>query len=411
MRMPRLVLAGSIFLLAALVAARLISSRLSGDPVEYTVALSSAPWTAALDPRTGRLFVVNRSLAGAGSGGKYAFSSAGSYGFAVNGVAVGTRIGGAAAPSPDSVGLLEPGGRLVGFAVPVAADPGAAAVDPRDGLLYVTSEDEDLVDVLDERLHTMRSLSVGTRPTALAVSSATRRVFVIDAGDGTVTALDSQSGKVLRTVQTPAAGDFAGLAVDTARSRVYVAGQGSASVLDARSGALLNTFALEPPGQARALSTAYSGDVAASVLVDQDASRLYALESGTLFTVDTDTYRVVRRVFLGPGVTAAAIDEQDDRILLASGSPAARLQVLDPQSGAILRAVSLDVAPVALEIDERGNRLLVVGRNAAQAAADPWRGLPAGLRRLLPFASVQVSSGQGAEGSVVVLDLKDLARP
>jgi DNA-binding beta-propeller fold protein YncE len=411
MRIPRLILAGSIFLLAALVAARLVSSRLSDDPVEYTVALSSAPWTAALDPQTGRLFVVNRALAGAGSAGRYAFSSAGSYGFAVNGAAVGTRIGTAAAPSPDSVSLLEPGSRLIGFAVPVAADPGAAAVDPRDGMLYVTSEDENLVDVLDDRLHTMRSLSVGTRPTALVVSSATRRIFAVNAGDGTITTLDSRTGKVLRTVQASAAGDFAGLAVDTARARVYVAGQGSASVLDARSGALLNTFALEPPGQASAASAVYSGDATATVLADQNASRLYVLESGTLFTVDTNTYRVVHRVFLGPGVTVAAFDGQDDRILLAGGSPAARLQVLDAQSGAILRAVSLHVAPVALEVDERNNRLLVVGRSAAQAAADPWHGLPAGLRRLLPFASARGSSDQGAEGSVVVLDLKDLAHP
>ena len=408
MRIPRLMLAGSIFVLAVLVAARLFSSRASDDPVEYTVALSSAPWTAALDPQTGRLFVVNRSLAGAGN---YAFSSAGSYGFAVNGAAVGTRISGAAAPSPDSVGLVEPGDRLAGPAMPVATDPGDAAVDQRDGLLYVTSEDENLVDVLDSRLHTVRDLSVGTRPTALAVSSATRRVFVVDAGDGTVTTLDSQTGKLLHTVQTPAAGDFSGMALDTARARVYVAGQGSASVLDARSGALLNTIALEPPGQVSALPTAYSGDVAATVLVDQDASRLYVLASGTLFTVDADTYRVVRRVFLGPGVTTAALDEPDDRILLARGGPAARLQILDPQSGAILQTVSLDVAPMALEIDARNDRLLVVGRNATQAAADPWYGLPAGLRRLLHLAPAPDTNGQGVEGSVVVLDLKALARP
>ncbi len=413
MRM-RLLLAASILAIAVSVAARGAAGRLSGEPVEYTVALKSVPWTAALDEQSGQIFVVSRSLAAAGVARMYAFSSAGSYGFAVNGAAVGTRIGGNVLPSPDTISLVARGSRLAGPAVPVAADPGTAAVDSRDGLLYVTSEDENLVEVLDSRrMRPLRSVTVGTRPTALAVSAATNRVFVVNAGDGTVSMLDSRTGNLLRTVQVPNAGDFAGIAVDARRARVYVAGQGLLSVLDARNSALVRTVALLPPGQATRRSSALAvyGGAVAIVLAVPEAARIYVLEAGTLCTVDAVNYRVLYDVPTGAGVTAAAVDPGNDSIIVARNSPQSRLQVLDPRSGATRRTFTLDAAPVALALDERSSRLLVVGQSVAHAAADPWWWLPGGLRRLLSPVPKPRSAGQVQGGIIAAFRLTDLTSP
>ncbi len=415
----RSLLTGSTLLLGALIATGLVFGHAVPDPVLYSVSLSSAPWTMTLDELDGQVFVVSRTPAGSGSASAYGFASAGSYGFTVNGAAVARGLSSSTVPRPDTVSLVGRASRWVDRTVPVAADPGMAAVDIQDGLLYVTSEDENVVNVLDiGRLLHIRDVQVGTRPTAVAVSGTTHRVFVVNAGDGTVSMLDSTSGTVLRTIQAPAAVDSAGIAVDTGHARIYLAEPGSVSVLDARSGALLRTFALAPePSQTRSQAAKIVmqyGGTATTALVDESAARLYVLDMGTLTTIDTLSDGVMRSFSVGSGVTAAAIDHRTGSILLAraeAAGGAGRLQVMDPRSGSIRRTIALAIAPVALAVDDLRGQVVVVGRNGERTPSDPWAWLPDSLRGRLPFMPSRASGGPAQGGSVVVLNLADLSLP
>ena len=132
----------------------------------------------------------------------------------------------------------------------------------------------------------LRAVTIGGQPTALAVDERRGRVYVVNAGEGTLCLLDARSGTLLHTVPvdpTPNP-DYVlpdTLAVDAARDRVYlstwgplvrvqggltVRGAGLLSVLDARTGALLRRLTVGVAPQA--------------VAVDQRSGRVVVVNAG-----------------------------------------------------------------------------------------------------------------------------------
>ena len=158
------------------------------------------------------------------------------------------------------------------------------AVDARTKRLFVVNVDEDTVSVLDARsgalLHTVH---VGQSPTAVAVDERTGRVFVVNSHTdpyripterGSVSMLDARSGAALRTI--PVGWDPTVAAVDERKGRIFVVnrnidsrgrliGNGSVSVLDARSGTVLRTI---PVGVA---------PIDVAVVFDRSGSMAYSL--------------------------------------------------------------------------------------------------------------------------------------
>jgi len=98
----------------------------------------------------------------------------------------------------------------------------------------------------------LRTTPLGSDPRDLAVDVATRRVFVADAVDNTVSVLDARTGVLLRTVTVNPMPLYGAqrLALDAGAGRLFVAASGGStmvgrdpvralSVLDARTGALV----------------------------------------------------------------------------------------------------------------------------------------------------------------------------
>src|SRR5919201_1124740 len=168
--------------------------------IQRTVRVGLSPLAIAVDERVGRAFVV-------------------SYGS-------DTRTG--------RLSVLDTRTGTVVRTVTVGLLPQGVAVDERTGRVFVAGEDSSglgdvsVLDVMSGRL--VRSVTVGMLPTAVAVDARSGRVFVANKGpvdgnlvplsNGTVTVLDARSGAVLRTIGV---GTYpTALAVDERAGRAFV---------------------------------------------------------------------------------------------------------------------------------------------------------------------------------------------
>ncbi len=280
-------------------------------------------------------------------------------------------------------------GRLL-RAVAVAHDPrgqhpsqgaGDIVVDEQSGRVFVSSPYAESVSMLDATSgRLLRAvggthpgpIAVDTHPGPIAVDTHTRRVFVLNGGsgtsNGTVSILDSATGRVLGSTPVGRLALPVTPVVDMRTGRVFVAndggGTGSVSVLDARSGALLRTVTVGPHPFAMA--------------VDGRSGRVFVTSLGAM---DAAGY------LTGPG----------------------SVSVLDARGGALLRTLPVGVEPAVIAVDEHAGRAFVVnvaGNSSTDAFALVRPVLPFAPRPATPcnnYGQVSVRCHY-APGSVTVLD-------
>jgi DNA-binding beta-propeller fold protein YncE len=209
-------------LLTPVVAGILVALARPAAPAIRSAVLAGAPQDVALDPGTGRAFVLDDDAS-------------------VQVVDLArARV----------VRTLTGGGAGTGVPVTMALDTRTQRLfvaDPRDGLR------PSVVRVLDSRTGATRGTTrVGRMACALAVDTRSGHVFVADEYDSAVSMLDARSGALLRTIRMGAAP--VAFAVDSPAGRVFVLQwimqQGAVSArsrvttVDARSGVLLRTVAV-----------------------------------------------------------------------------------------------------------------------------------------------------------------------
>jgi YVTN family beta-propeller protein len=216
--------------------------------------------------------------------------------------------------------------------VKVGPNPYAVAVDTQSGRVFV-AWGAHRVSVLDARSGRVLRTLTGLGRT-IAVDEKTRRVFVANPSDDTVSVLDAWSATVLRRVRVGHVPDA--LAVDGRRGHVFVANWGSLSVrmLDAKSGTVLTTssVAVNP----------------VALAVDQRVGRVFAVgvanpmdqKGGNNFLAQL-TYAIAYQVGRNGAVS-----------------------VLDARSGAVIRTVRVGQFPAAVAVDERVGRAFVTNTNS-----------------------------------------------
>lgn len=410
-------------------------------PAVRSVALTGTPQDVALDSRTGYAFVLNddatvgvvdlaraRLVRTLGRTGVGMFPS----------MALDARTGRLVVVDPGNglapslVRLWDSRSGALLASVRVGRGAIAMAVEERGNQLFVANAGSGTVSVLDAAsgrpLHTVR---LGAPPVALAVDARASRVVVLEQGAlhgaapgpngympglSRVGLLDARRGTLLRTV-TVGMGPST-LAVDTRCGRVFVAnrGEGTLSLLDAASGALLRTVAV--------------GRFPTALAVDERRGLVYVVNAGegTLSLLDARTgalRRTLRVVDRANGLFAVppyalAVDEARDRLYLStwgaqeSVDGALRgpgtLDVLDARTGALLRRLTVGVAPLAVAVEPRSGRVVVLDEGGAVRASDDW--LASWLRQLgtwLPWLrqSAPAPSSRVVPGSVSVLDAQD----
>jgi YVTN family beta-propeller protein len=133
-------------------------------------------------------------------------------------------------PSPvdNTVTVIDQAARAAVQSIGVGRSPGSAAVDERSGKVYVNNIDDNTISVLDAAGAVKATLPAGAGSTFGTVSNVYRRYYLPNAGDGTVTIVDTDYDVLSSVVAVEGAPQQA--VVDAEADKVYVANFASSSV-------------------------------------------------------------------------------------------------------------------------------------------------------------------------------------
>jgi YVTN family beta-propeller protein len=150
----------------------------------------------------------------------------------------------------------------------------AAVFSKKTGKIYLVDPAHDAVIALSNSGDS-QTIKVGMQPVAIAINQKTGRVYVVNAGDRSVSVIDTESGNVIASVPT-AARPYA-IAVDESDNRIYVSNTFS-NRLTAVDG-VTNQPKNIPTGSADA------------IVVDSERHRIYLLgyESDTITELNPET--------------------------------------------------------------------------------------------------------------------------
>jgi len=301
-----------------------------------TVAVGIEPVAAAVDSRTGRVFVINRgpfkggyatqgSVSVFGTGCPRHLAVASSPYRALRTVAlvypislaVDDHIGRIFVLNGTSLSVLDATSGLLQHTFPTGvrgAPPSGGRVvviaGRSNSRLVVTNYDPTVVSILDAQTgKLLHALRVGAQLGPVAVDTRTRRLFVVDQFNehGRVSVLDADTGALLRTTTV---GNFPGkVVVDERTGRLFVLNRidSSVSVLDARTGLLLRTVAV--------------GDAAIDLAVDTPGGRVFVASRLSVSVLDATSGVVQRTLPAGRNPTAIAVDERAERVIVANQGP------------------------------------------------------------------------------------------
>ena len=256
--------------------------------VRQSITVGQQPSAIAVDEANGRVFV------------------------AVN----GSRSG---VPAQSAVNVLDARTGRVLSNTPVGSDPGPIAVSATTGRVFVVNNNGvSVLDASSGRL--LHTVTVGRFPQAVAIDATTRRIFVANVGaynysstpvgHGTVSMLDARSGVVLHTATVGT--DPGAIAIDTATGRVFVVNalSDSVSVLDAQSGMILNTIPV--------------GVLPVAIAADERTRRVFVVNrtDNSVSVLDARSGTILRVVRVGTSLAAApsavAVDPRRGRAFIVN---------------------------------------------------------------------------------------------
>jgi DNA-binding beta-propeller fold protein YncE len=140
--------------------------------------------------------------------------------------------------------------------------------------------------------------------------------------------------------------------------------------------------------------------------------------------LDSHTGALVRVVRVGAGPVALAADRRVGRIVVASwgqpvdprtwywspdavGKPTAgSVSLLDARTGDVVRQVATGSIPVAVAVDERRGRAVVINAGGTAVAPDPWAWMPSWLRDRTHGLIPARPGPRALPGSVSVVDTR-----
>ena len=252
------------------------------------------------------------------------------------------------------LGLRHASGGPVLTTIAVGRLPWRVIVDEQSRRAFVVNRGDGTVSVLDSATGMLlRTLAVGADPVAAAVDERTGRVFVANGGDGTVSVLAAHGDGVVKTV--PVGTDPQWLAVDERTARVFVPNrsENTVSVLDARNGAVLRTVpvSLFP----------------FAVAVDELTDRVFVrCNSGRIVVLDARSGAVLRTTPVGRAPWGqVAVDQRTARVFVTNPHDRT-VSVLDARDGHVLRTVAVGMEGYSLAVDARSAVVVVAGPDNAQ---------------------------------------------
>jgi glutamine cyclotransferase len=234
------------------------------------------------------------------------------------------------------------------------------AVDVTRGRAYVLSSDGLLVTVDAKTNAVVNSLDVGDLADGLAVDPYTGRVYAhvtrntSSSGVGAIAVIDTQTNKVIATVDPSAAASFApGILVVNERTGCLYAGDfsGKIAIVDVRTNTVQGT--VDVGGQPIAIAA------------DADANRVFVATAGPTsgLTILDGTSNVVTRSFIGLETPRAlAVNWIGGRVYLSTDSDT--LIILDGATGLVRKTLPVMNRPNAIAVDSQGKLVYVANVGA-----------------------------------------------
>jgi YVTN family beta-propeller protein len=294
---------------------------------------------------------------------------------------------------------VDGGSHTVGRAVPVG-NPGAVAVDSASNRIYATISATRRLVVVDGAANAVEAtLDVvsGIDPfcvgAGLAVNSATRRVYIANACGPGISVVDAITHAVAADVNLR--GTPWSVAVDEATDRIYAGVGNAVKVVDGLTYAVIATVDLA------------EGSGPIDVAVDSAGSRAYVAnrEAGTVSVIDTRTNRVISTIPAGRGPRGVSVGALSVYVANVEDNS---VTVIDRSSNAVVATIPVGQRPVAVEANPRTGRvyvanegsdsLSVIDEGLSPGAGTPTPTLlptPAPVRHL-PLGFSITSSGAGA---------------
>jgi len=279
------------------------------------------------------------------------------------------------------------------------AYPRALCADPSDGRLFLAilapSTSEGYVQVRDARTgRLLRVAPIGgpTLDVHMAVDEQHSRLVVANAGmyygprptDGSVSILDARTGRRQRQFRVP--GMVTAVGVDSRAGHVLVTSD--ATPQSSGHTWTISTFAMVTGRLLRRVFVPLELG-AQRMAVDEHTDRAFVLGTGyrgAVYTIDTRTGRPIHTVRFGVMPSDIAVDAAAGRVFVALPGPMVKrsayattssrtgvgtdawmpagpgsIQALDARTGRPMgRAIGVGVAPVALALDQRRRRVLVL---------------------------------------------------
>ena len=232
--------------------------------------------------------------------------------------------------------------------VPTGNNPHAIGVNPVTNRVYVANAGDGTLTIIDGATHSAMTIAVGSNPQALVVNPVTNKVYVANShADGTVTVIDGD----IRQMTTLAVGNSpSALAVNPLTNRVYVASQGATgtvAVIDGASDTVIATLSV--------------GGSPSDVAVDSSANRIYvANRASDSVTVVNGADNSTAKISTGAGSSpvAVGVNSVTHKVYVACQGTG-RVAVID-ESTRLTSLVAVGAGVTTLALDSAGNRVYAV---------------------------------------------------
>ena len=281
----------------------LVATPVRADWVTATVATSTGPECAAVNPVANKIYVTNAS--------------------------------------DNSVTVID-GATNATVRVPVGLSPAFVGVNPVTNRVYVANRGDNTVTVIDGSTNGTTVVPVGVNPAQLAVNAVTNKVYVANAGSNNVTVID---GATNGTSNVAAGVSPIGIAVNTVTNRIYVANTSSAAVT-VIDGATNNTLAVAV------------GSASFRVAANPTTNQIYVVHRSTnRVTVINGATNDTASIGVGAQPYALCVHPVTNKIYVANYSSNS-VTVIDGLTRAT-NNVPVGVAPCGVEVNPVTNRIYV----------------------------------------------------
>ena len=224
---------------------------------------------------------------------------------------------------------------------------GAAHAAP---FAYITNGGSNDVSVIDIATNTVvATVPVGTEPAGIAINSAGTRIYVANISSNSVSVIDAASNTVVATVTTEGVPN--GIAVNPSGTRAYVAtGTGNISVIDTATNTVIANVAV--------------GFNPFGVAVNPTDSRAYVTNylSDSVSVVNTTTNTIATTVAAVASPMGVAINSAGTRAYVTNDSNA-NVSVIDTATNAVFATVAVGTGPIGVAVNPFGTRAYVTNRS------------------------------------------------